>query len=303
MRRILLIGPRFDPEDAGFVRAAAIAERANATVELLDVVYDPNLGGYLGHPDLYESLRDRIVAKREARARDQAAALAARGVQSTGKAVWGDTLHLPVAREAAAEDVDLVVMEPEDRERGLSHAEWTLVSTCPAPVLVARGTPHPAYTTVIAAVDPNRAHDKPASLDATIVEHARKIRDLFDTKIEIVHCVPPLAPLVREVLAESALIEAENAIRSERIEALEALARDAGLPTDAVSLVEGRPDDVLDERSSRDDGSLVVLGTVSRGPIARLLIGSTAARVLRGRGGDVLVVKPPGFGFSPDDAG
>src|SRR5690606_4244090 len=137
------------------------------------------IGGYLGHPDLYESLRDRVVAEREARAKDQAAALAARGVQSTGKAVWGDTLHLAVAREAAAEDVDLVVLEPEDRERGLSHAEWRLVSTCPASVLVARGTPHPTYTRVIAAVDPDRAHDKPASLDARIIEQAREIRDLF----------------------------------------------------------------------------------------------------------------------------
>jgi len=302
MRKILLIGPRFDPEYAGFIRTAAIAERANATVELLDVVYDPHIGGYLGHPDIYASLRDRVVAEREARARDQAAALVARGVRSTGKAVWGDALHLAVAREAAAEDVDLVVLEPEDRERGLSHAEWRLVSTCPAPVLVARGTPHTTYTAVIAAVDPDRAHDKPASLDAHIVEHARKVRDLFGAKIEILHCVPPLAPLVRDVLAESALSDAEKAIRAERIESLEALAREAGLPAEAVSLVDGRPDDVLDERSSRDDGSLVVLGTVSRGPIARLLIGSTAARVLRGRGGDVLVVKPPGFGFSPDDA-
>lgn len=300
MRKILLIGPRFDPQHAGFVRAAAIAERASAAVELLDVVYDPHLEGYLGE-EIYRSLRERLVAGREARAKEQAAALAARGIPATAKAVWSETLHLAVARAAAAEDVDLVVLEPEDRDRGLSHAEWTVVSTCPAPVLVARGGPHSCYTSVIAAVDPDRAHDKPASLDARIVEHAREFRDLFGVKIEILHCVPPLAPLVREMIAESALRDAESAMRAECSAALHALARDAGLPADAVTVVEGRPADVLDERSSRDEASLVVLGTVSRAPIARLLIGSTAARVLRGRGGDVLVVKPPGFGFAPDE--
>ena len=99
MRKILLVGPRFDREHTGFVRAAAIAERASAAIEFLDVVYDPHLGGYLGQ-EIYASLRERLVAGREARAKEQAAVLAARGISAAAKAVWSETLHLAVARAA-----------------------------------------------------------------------------------------------------------------------------------------------------------------------------------------------------------
>ena len=73
---------------------------------------------------------------------------------------------------------------------------------------------------------------------------------------------------------------------------LDALIKATGLPEDAVSVVAGRPDDVLAARAT-EEGTLVVIGTVSRGPIEGSLIGSTAARVLREEGGDVLIVKPP----------
>lgn len=301
LRRILLIGPQSDTGRAGAERAAAFAERSGATVEFLDVVYDPHLAGYLGDQEVYESLRRRVVAEREAGAQAISADLEKRGVSCAVKVLWAYPRHMTVAREAAAEDVDLVVLEPEDPLRGLTQDEWRLVSICPAPVLVARAEPGASYKAVVAAVDPGRAHDKPAGLDARIVEQAKAVGELFGARVDVLHCAPPLAPFIRDPMAESALRDAEILIRDERARALDALIEGAGLPEEAVAVVEGRPDDVLAERSAKE-GTLVVIGTVSRGPIARLLIGSTAAQVLREAGGDVLVVKPPGFGLTAEQS-
>jgi universal stress protein E len=300
LRRILvLIGPHTGVDDAGLARACTLAERGGASIELLDIVYDPHLAGYLGHAEVYESLRERVLAERHERAQSLARELDARGVTSEVNTQWASPAHIAVAREAAAADVDLVVFAPAD-PNGLSPDEWRLVSICPAPVLVVRRSADAPYATIVAAVDPRRTHDKPAGLDHRILEHAEAMRQVFDARVEVLTCIPPLAPLITHASAMGALRDAESVIRKDRERELEALVRDAGLAPDTAMIVDGRPDDVLGERSASDERALIVLGSVSRGPIARLLIGSTAARVLRGAGGDVLVVKPPGLGFAPD---
>lgn len=303
LRRILtLVGPHRSADRPAVARAAALAERSGAVLELLDVVYDPHLQGYLGHSEIYESLRRRVVEDREAQVKSLAAQFEQRGLRCSAKAEWAHPVHMAVVREAVADDVDLVVFGAADASRGLSQDEWRLVSTCPAPVLVVRGERPVPYAEIIAAVDPARSHDKPSNLDLRIVEQAVSFRNLHEeANLEVVHCVPPLTTLVTDALGRDALRDADALLRAGQQRELQELVQQAGLPHSAGVLVDGRPADVLARRSAADSASLLVIGTVSRGPIARLLIGSTAERVLRGTGGDVLVVKPPGFGFSPTD--
>lgn len=293
-KRIVLVGPQSSAEDAGAARAAAIAQRAGIPVEFLDVVYDPHLAGFLGDTRMFESLRTRLMAEHKAKAEALAESFEKRGIACAEKVIWADSRHTVVAREAAAEGVELVVLEPEDPLRGLTQDEWQLIAACPAPVLVVRADADASYATIVAGVDPGQAHHKPAGLDAQIVEQAKAIGDLFGARVNVLHCAPPIPAFIRDPSVETEVLDLESTIRSELAASLDALAKEAGLPEDAVSVVAGRPDDVLAERSA-EDGTLIVIGTVARGPIERMLIGSAAARVLREIGGDVLVVKPPGF--------
>lgn len=294
MRKILVVaGARADPDSPAITRAAELAERAGAVIALLGVVYDPHLEGYLGRSEVYEPLRERLVAERTERLRVLAETLEARGLRCETTASWTHPAHIAVVREAAAVDVDLVVFEPDDA-RGLSNDEWRLVSMSPSPVLVVRDAAVRPYATVIAAVDPAGSYDKPADLDRKILALAKRMRDLSDARLEVVHCLPPFRSFIAEGAA--ALGEAEKTLKAQREAELDQLVEEAGIPKDAAALIEGKPADVLAEMSATRDATLLMLGTVQRGPIARLLVGSTAERVLRTEGGDVAVIRPEFIG-------
>lgn len=303
MNRILVVGgPEWPLHGAAVSRAALLATHTGAGVVLFDPVYNPHLEGYYGHSDVYDPLRGQLVAERAASTEVIAAKLRERGLQCEARAEWAYPPHLAVARVAATPEIELVVFEPGDRERGLSNEEWRRITICPAPVLVARSADRSPYTTVVAAVDPQRSGDKPSALDGAILEQAKAIQAPLGARLEAVHCVAPLTSIGLTLGPDDTLKETEAMFRRGRKAELEALARENGLPPESVQLIAGRPDDVLAARSAAEPATLLVLGSVSRGPIARLVLGSTAERVLRNPGGDVLVVKPPGFGFADDPA-
>jgi|SRR5690606_583183 len=301
LRKILVLAGRdADVGSPAVARAVQLAERAGSTVVLLGIVYDPHLEGYLGRQEIYAPLRERIVAERAERLQALAAALDKRGVRCETKALWANPAHMAVVREAAADDVDLVVVAPEDT-RALSNDEWRLVSVSPSPVLVVRDREVRPYAAVVAAVDPARSYDKPTDLDDKILDLAKRLRNLSGASLEVVHCMPPFRSFIAE--GAGALLEAEQALRAQRQQELEELLEQAQLPPESGTLVEGKPADVLVERSAGAAPTLLVLGTVQRGPIARLLVGSTAERVLRSDGGDVAVIRPAFVGADAEGAG
>lgn len=298
LKRILvLVGPSTDSKQPAIARAAALAKAAGAGIDLLDAVYDPHLVGYLGRSDMYASLRERLLAERRERLRSLVSELEARGLRCTAKAEWSHPAHRAVVREAASPDVDLVILEPQDRD-GLSNDEWRLISISPTPVLVVRDPAVRPYEAVVAGVDPDSGDDKPPDLDERILDLAKRFGALAGARLEVVHCMP----LFRSFIASdaSALGDAEEALKARRKGELDRLVEQAGLPSDAATLIEGLPADALAQKSSSTEPTLLVLGTVQRGPIARLLVGSTTERVLRKKGGDVAVVQPAFLGLAPD---
>lgn len=294
LRRILvLVGPSASPTSPVIARAAALAEPVGASLALLGVVYDPHLESYLGGSEAYSLLRDRIVAERQGKLDELATTLRSRGLACETKAVWANPAHMAAVREAAATDIDLVVFAPEE-PTSLSNDEWRLVSVSPSPVLVVRTAEAKPYRVVVAAVDPERRHDKPTDLDEKILDLAKRLRDAYGARLEAVHCLPSF----RSFLGIDSVIpgHSEEKLKSQRQRELEALVLNAGLPKETGVLIEGKPADVLTERSAQDEDTLLVLGTVQRGPLARLVIGSTAERVLRSGGGDVAVIRPAFLG-------
>src|SRR5690606_7130375 len=138
------------------------------------------------------------------------------------------------AREAAASDIDLVVFEPADAH-GLSNDEWRLVSISPTPVLVVRDAAMGPYASVVAAVDPVRSHDKPATLDGKIIDLAKRLSDLSRAQLEVVHCLPPLRSFIPDDVG--ALIEAEKGLKAQRTRELVELAGQAGVPKESAVLI------------------------------------------------------------------
>jgi universal stress protein E len=287
-KKIVVIANGAETDPPALRRAVScIADEGE--IELFDVSYEPALEGYLGNTQIYEPLRSRVVRERQERADALARSAAERGVHATARAVWGHPLAAAVAKEAAARAADLVVFAPaHGAERGLTHSDWQLVLTCPAPVLVVKGDGVAPYRTVVAAVDPYHAHAKPASLDAAILRHARALSAETRAALTVLHCYVPPSQLGGDLAPP---IGGEELFAAQRKRELQALAAGAGLPESAARLIVGEPHRVLHALIESGDADVVVMGALARGRFSELVVGHTAERVLHESRADVLVVK------------
>jgi universal stress protein E len=291
--RVLVLPSSADPNQPAARRARAVAARG-ARVEIFRRVYEPLLSGYMGRPEVYASLRDKVVADQLGAAEELARALVAAGMQASAKAVWEPAYDNGIAREVASGHIDLVVTEPvRGRAQGFTQEDWRMLALCPAPVLVVKSDGGEPYRHVVAAVDPLHEHAKPAELDAEILRIAKKVKERTKAELRVVHCFTPVAELVRDAVERLPLEDAERALENARSEALRSLVATARLPRDSADLLPGKPAAVLEGLVDRGAADLVIMGGLSRGRLKDFLIGSTAQRLLERSRADVLIVKPP----------
>ncbi|MFK7955066.1 MAG: universal stress protein [Lysobacterales bacterium] len=215
--------------------------------------------------------------------------------------VWAQRGWQELIRFAMGVSASMVVTQTNHRNRWqrltLSNDDWETIRHCPVPLLLARADVTPRYQQVIAAVDPLHLDDKPASLDRAIVANAAQISRVFDAKLKVINVVTPsqMAPMGGPESTMVAVNVSDHVIAAHR-EATEHLADTEGAKNAEVLVTVGTPEEEIIEQANAMPGSLVVMGGVSRSRLQRLLIGNTAERVLDQLTGDVLVIKPQGFG-------
>jgi universal stress protein E len=281
----ILVLARGAASDQPALQRALLCASPRTQLVILDVVHEPMLDGYLGNKALYEPLRARVVAERRTRIEALAAEVVSRGVKAVGKAVWEYPLDEAVAKHAREEHANLVVIAPPVDSGGLTSSDWRLVTHCPAPVLVVRGTGTTQYRHVVAAVDPFHVHAKPAELDLSILAAARKFEQHARATLTAVHChVSP-----EYFGAGSSAARGHDA---EHREALERIVAMAGLPKSIARLATGASTDTFLKRmAGAGEADLIVIGALARGRFGEMFIGSTAERVLHGVAADVLTIQ------------
>ena len=285
-RKLLVLVHGADPAQPAVQRAALLAGRETG-IALLDVVHEPMLDSYMGNTAIYEPLRKRVVAERAESVQQLVAALRDRGLDVEGKAIWDHPLDEAVAREARAQNADLVVIAPVAEGAGFTHNEWQLVSNCPLPVLVARTQAQTKYRHVVAAVDPFHTHSKPDELDLRILAHAHDLQSRSRATLRALHCYVPVESFGSDLTAPVGHASGADARRVE----VEKLLSRSGMEVSAAQVEQGSTHEVIKKLVDRGEADVVVMGVLARGRIKDWLIGSTAERVLHGVRVDVLAVK------------
>jgi universal stress protein E len=286
-RKLLVLVRGVSPAQPAVQRAVLLAGR-NTRVALIDLVHEPMLDAYMGNSAIYESLRKRVVAERAEDLQRLVATLHERGLDVVGKAVWDHPLDEAMAREVGSQNADLVIIAPSSEGAGLTHNEWRLVSTCPVPVLVAKGPASAAYRHIVAAVDPFHAHSKPAELDLAILAHAHDVQTRTRGTLSALHCFVPFEYFGADLATPLGATLREDARRAE----VKNVLRQTGLQASAARVEAGPTHEVIKRLVDGGEADLAVMGVLARGRIKDWLIGSTAERVLHGVPVDVLAVKP-----------
>ena len=174
-----------------------------------------------------------------------------------------------------------------------------LVRKCPCPVLLARprrGGHRLRH--IVCALDPAPSDEQRNVLSSKLFETAAQFAQALDIELTVVHAwLTQLETLITSEVAGGDIGQYASRLRDEVggfIEEFLVRYRQRG-PGFALRLLKGDPRHAIPRYLSRAKADLLVMGTVSRVGIPRLMVGSTAESLLHRVPCSVLVVKPDGF--------
>lgn len=284
---LVIIEPDTDKQPA-LQKAKQLAKYADAELELMIADYNAYMqDGFYFDPLQAQKLRYEHSDRRSEELEALAKPLREQGLEVTVRTRWGNPPYGEIVKHVRDSKPSLVIKSTRHHSKlarvFLSNEDWELVRYCPAPLLLAKTDEWAAHPNIIAAVDPDHIYDKPADLDNKLIASARTLATLAEGEVHLFHSawIPPMAGVY-------ALIDDS---RQERQKVKE-LASANDLSESVCHLSNGEIRFALPDLVEELKASLVVMGAVSRSRMDRIMIGSTAEKVLDRLDCDVLVIKP-----------
>ena len=282
-------------------RAATIAHRSNAQIELFCAVRPVStLLGSKAH-----ALRASRTQVEEHLARLEALAQGLReeGLKVLCKVELDYSGAEAILRRVQVAKPDLVIIEAHKHtllsRLLLSQTDFELVRNCAAPLLIIKAVAVSGRPSVLAALDPWHSSGKPAALDARIAEAGHTLSRALGGKLHAAHVHTPLMRYETDSIMAPVVVPVPVSEQKKHTVAIRqrfrAVARKFEIAPQNVHLRLGDPGIVLPELVHSLKVDTLVLGAVSRSALTRVLIGSTAERVLDVTPCNLLIVKPKGF--------
>jgi universal stress protein E len=302
---LVVLDPTTEAQPA-FSKAAEFAKHIGANLEMLVCLFDPDIAHvqWVTGTDL-EHLRVAAIDAQFEHLEQLAEPLRSAGQSVSCRVVWDNPRHEAIVREAIRVSPDFVVKDTHHHSaisRALfTNTDWHLIRECPFPLWLVKPGAIDNHATVMAAIDPTHEHDQTTALDHQIIQTAQLFSVMFEERLHLAHVFeppPPLVtgPFVAPVAAMSALDPTLVAqAREAHANELQKLAADIGFPAEQVHLRDGNQVDVLPEMASDLNANIVVMGSIARSRLDRVIVGHTAEKTLELFPCDVVIVKPEGF--------
>jgi len=306
-KNILVVVDPTAKEQTCIDKAAHLARRIGAELELFVCEYEPSLSGKpFFDSERLKASRESLLAERRKALERLAEPLRNDGLEVAIDVAWDHPLHEGICRKVASAHADLLVKDTHFhslvRRTLITNTDWHLIRSCPIPMLLTKSSAWSTPFRVLAAVDPGHQADKPAALDREILEWGAWLTST-DGELHAVHMHFPASLVAASVGVAGVPIAAaggtaDQLIQQEqerRREELRQLVGPAAIPPERVHLKLGTAADLLPEEAERLKAHIVVMGAVSRSRLQTVFIGSTAEKVLDRLPCDVLVIKPLDF--------
>jgi universal stress protein E len=300
--RILSVVDPTAAEQPALQRAAWLAARTGATLELLTCYYNEYLGGdrlfdsrslELARQDLLENCKRDLEHLASPLRRD--------GIEVITAATWDHPIHEGIVRHAIATGAQIVFKDTHHHsalERAfLSNSEWNLIRACPVGLWLVKPVSFPARPVFVAAIDPMNEHDKPATLDDEILALCGIMEDVVGADVHVFHGYDPRMAVATAtanayIPVSLPLDQIEEEMRAQHEKRFRELTDYHGVDRDKTHLISGLTHEELPALSRELNASVVVMGAVARNRLKRLFIGATAERTLEHLPCDLLIVKP-----------
>lgn len=283
-------------------RAAALARKTGASLTL--AVFEDRQtivqSGVLG-----EALTEEAIDAYREQAAEWLEGIAGELETGSGKAqtqvILGRPLHEKITEAIREEGYDFVVKDSRAgsrlRRALFTPLDWHLLRRCPVPLMLVKSDSMAMPKRIAAAVDPFHERGKPAALDHEILATARDMAETFGAEWHAVHACQthPLgtgSPLEGPSLNFD---EVRKKIEEHHMRALHELTDKVGLDRERAHFVDGPINRAIVDFTREQDIDLMVMGTVTRKGLTRILMGSTAEAIIDSVEADILAIKPEGF--------
>lgn len=296
-RILVAIADPAAPSNKGVRRAAALAHKTGASIEMLSVM-----------PSVVSESIALAEAERFTRFEAQKGLLERTANRLRREEIIVNThieagypAHEAILRQVRLTKADLLIIEARKHNIFarllLTQTDFELIRGCPVPLWIVKGRAAWRRPRILAALDPFHANDKPSELDAEIVATAQAIAAVVGGSVHAAHSYRPPMRLIAGVKIDAAVVAAtpaqEKAYKAAvRRDFYEALGR-YGIAKSRGHLRCGDPAIELPAVARAMRASLVVMGAISRSGLKRIFIGNTAEQVLDSLRCDLLIVKPP----------
>ncbi|HUO66570.1 MAG TPA: universal stress protein [Gammaproteobacteria bacterium] len=291
---MVVVDPLTEEDQPVLHRAAWLAEKTGAALELFAADYDADIdSGRITTAWIPEpGAREQLLLRHRRRLENFASALRGRGLKVSVDVIWDYPLDEAIVRRVAAKQPWLVAKDTQHHtliQRTLfSNTDWNLIRDCPVPLLLVKRREIAAAPTVLAAIDPVHEHDKPARLDDAIYEFGAELCAKTGGTLHLVHAVE--TPLGVQLPANVHAV-----VAAQHREAMETFLLEHPVPGPNVHVLEGLAHQCLLSAAESQKADVLVMGAVVRRGLKKVLIGSTAARVLDRLPCDLVIIKPATF--------
>ncbi|WP_406228994.1 universal stress protein [Pseudomonas siliginis] len=293
--RLLLVADQTLHQSAAMLRAIALAKASGAALDVRAFVSPVPI------THLWEEKIDDVDAQRYQRryrrwVADELEQLSNQGLDGTVDVVFSSHPLLDILKTVHVLKPDLLIkdvrLEPALKRVFITPLDCHLLRECPIPVHLVNQIRYALPHRVVAAVDPFDPDTQINGLNDVIIRSANALALQCDVPLHLL-CAYDLsaafngdAPMINGGWNE----DLANELRQTLHQAFVALADRHGVPPERRHFVMGHPVQVINEFVEQYLADVVVMGTVHRVGIERV-IGSTTERALYSLPGSILAVR------------
>lgn len=298
-QRLLLITDQTLQQSPALLRAVALTKASGATLDVRAFV-EPTPIVHVWEEKIDEEGRQRYLRRYRRWAAEEVLRLSDQGLEVTVKVIFTTHPLLDILKAVEALKPDLLIkdvtLEPVLKRVFITPIDCHLLRECPVSVHLVNqaryGLPH----RVVAAVDPFDPSTQISGLNDTIIQTANALALQCDTPLHLLYAYDLSlafngdAPLVSGGWGVDFVEELRESLHL----AFVTLADRYGVPPERRHFVMGLPVPVISEFVEESLADVVVMGTVHRVGVDRL-IGSSTERALYSVPGSILAVRSPGL--------
>lgn len=285
-------------------KAARLALATGATLELFICDFESDLRpSRFAAPEVYETALAQRQAELDAKLETLAEPLRKQGLRVLTDVAFEEPLHFGIIDKVRSMSPDIVFKDTHYhgpiRRALFTNTDWHLIRECPAPLMLTKPAVWRALVKLTAALDPGHVDDKPATLDRELLVSTQSLASALRGEVSAVHVfnsLPVLASMAPIGVTTGSAVYGDaaflNTLRAQHERDFQAVLALYPAFVGHADLLDGPPAAVLADYVCDKEIDIMVMGAIARGALQRLLVGSTAERLLDRLPCDVLIVKP-----------